>query len=258
MFGLTLRRKTLSSLPREEMGSHVIAKKNIRYIIQRKAQRRKNIALFIEAPGRLRFIAPLKTKTTTIETILIQKHDWIAGKLLKFGDAAPPQFPEHFRDGEKIFYLGKGYILATENDKSKAEGCFLFDQELRINCPGPKSPTEADLRLTVLLWYKKKAKQLLKERTDFWAERLDLQYKSLKITSPNRQWGSCSFRNDIRLNWRVITASPDAIDYLLVHELCHTVHKNHSKKFWDLVACAIPDHKERRKLLRSIDPGFSI
>jgi predicted metal-dependent hydrolase len=123
--------------------------------------------------------------------------------------------------------------------------------------PIAETARREEARLEILLWRKKQARRIFQERTDVWAARIGVKYRRLTPSNPRRQWGSCSAQNDIRINWRLVMAPPDLLDYVIVHELCHVTHKNHSKRFWNFVAVAMPDWKIRRKALHRLDPGTS-
>jgi predicted metal-dependent hydrolase len=71
-----------------------------------------------------------------------------------------------------------------------------------------------------------------------------------KAKEQKRRWGSCTSRGDLYFNWRLAMAPPGIIDYIVVHELCHLAHKDHSRKFWDLVGSILPDFKKRKKWLK--------
>ncbi|MGE3623788.1 MAG: M48 family metallopeptidase, partial [Bdellovibrionales bacterium] len=108
------------------------------------------------------------------------------------------------------------------------------------------------------LWYKKEARRVFTERTEFWSQITGLRPRSLTVGNPQRQWGSCSAANDIRLNWRLILAAPALLDYVIVHELCHIPHKNHSSRFWALVESFLPGCKALRRELHALDAGLTL
>lgn len=64
------------------------------------------------------------------------------------------------------------------------------------------------------------------------------------------KWGSCSRTNQLRFNWRIVMAKTSIIDYVIVHELCHLVHKNHSKEYWNLLRTMMPDYEKKKEWLR--------
>jgi predicted metal-dependent hydrolase len=98
--------------------------------------------------------------------------------------------------------------------------------------------------------YKKMARKRLEERADHFSSTYGLRYKSIRLSSAKTRWGSCGPTNNLNFNWVIIFAPPQIIDYLVVHELAHTRHKNHQKHFWQTVEEMHPEYKENRKWLR--------
>lgn len=109
-------------------------------------------------------------------------------------------------------------------------------------CP---PPTEQELKLL-----KKSAKEYLPKRLEELSKICGLSYEKLTITSAQTRFGSCSSKNTISLSCLLMRYPSNAIDYVIIHELCHTVHHNHSKDFWNLVEKYLPDYKLRQNLLR--------
>lgn len=259
MFGfkLTSARK---SPPVFEEGYTFLQKQKITYTVQRKARRRR-IAMFVEPSGRLRFLAPLRTRTLTIDNFLHRSQDWVLNKLSDLQNYPSPHFPPQLTEGATLFFLGASYRLTIIHESDRRQACRLLDGKFEINLPDTETSateTQEETRLEIMLWYKKQARHYLKERAAFWADKMQVKIRSLKITSPTRQWGCCTSRNDVRLNWRVMMAAPDVIDYLIVHELAHILHKNHSPRFWDCVAQYLPDYNKQRQILMRMDAGFSL
>ena len=106
-------------------------------------------------------------------------------------------------------------------------------------------PTEAERAELI-----RRAKEILPQRTSFWAERMGLYPTKIRITSARRRFGSCSSEGHICYSWRLMQYPPEVIDYVVVHELAHLKHMNHSPAFYALVAKYLPDHKARRALLK--------
>ena len=94
------------------------------------------------------------------------------------------------------------------------------------------------------------AKETLFQRTSYFASIMGLMPTSVRITGARTRFGSCSAKNCICFSWRLMQYPPKAIDYVVVHELAHIVHKNHSPAFYSLVASVLPDYKERRAMLK--------
>lgn len=99
---------------------------------------------------------------------------------------------------------------------------------------------------------KKTAAEDLGRRLEYYSSLMGLQYKSFRITSAVRRFGSCSADNRICLSFRLLMYPEAARDYVVVHELAHIKHKNHGSSFYALISEYMPDYKQRRALLRMI------
>ena len=95
-----------------------------------------------------------------------------------------------------------------------------------------------------------RAKEELPRRVAHWAAVMDLSPSGVKITGAAKRFGSCSAKNSLCFSWRLLLYPPEAVDYVVVHELAHIVHKNHQAGFYALVARYLPDYKQREALLR--------
>lgn len=98
--------------------------------------------------------------------------------------------------------------------------------------------------------HKKYARKIFEARVSYFHQFTGGNYTSITIRDQKTRWGSCSGRGTLSFNWRLILAPPEILDYVVVHELCHLTHMNHSREFWDLVGSVIPDYKVRRKWLK--------
>ncbi len=120
----------------------------------------------------------------------------------------------------------------------------LFDGE-RLCVP--KDESEARL----VKWIKGQAKEYFAAETARVAAKMGVKYRSVGVSSAKTRWGSCSASDAIRYTFRLIYCPEEIIEYVVVHELAHTLHKNHSKAFWREVERMLPDWKLRRKWLKS-------
>lgn len=100
--------------------------------------------------------------------------------------------------------------------------------------------------------YKEKARELIMSRLEHFAYPYGFSYGRVSIRNQSTRWGSCSKQGNLNFNYRLVQLPLELLDYVVVHELCHLAEFNHSRKFWDLVAQAIPDYKERRRQLKNI------
>ena len=106
-------------------------------------------------------------------------------------------------------------------------------------------PTEAEKKA-----YIARAKEVLPERVAHYSRIMGLSPAGVRITGAKTRFGSCGSNGHVCFSWRLMQYPPEAIDYVVVHELAHLRHMNHSTAFYALVASVLPDHRERRALLR--------
>lgn len=98
--------------------------------------------------------------------------------------------------------------------------------------------------------YRMESKQILPSRVKYWAEKYGFVYTSLSFRNNLSNWGSCSYDNRIILNIKLMKLPDEVIDYVILHELAHTVEKNHSGTFWALVKKICPDFEKKRRMLK--------
>ena len=98
--------------------------------------------------------------------------------------------------------------------------------------------------------YRKAAKQYIYERVEYYLPQTGGHYSSIRIGDQKSRWGSCSSNGTLSFSWRLMLAPPRVLDYVVIHELCHLTHMNHSKDFWDMVESIDADYKEHRKWLK--------
>ena len=97
---------------------------------------------------------------------------------------------------------------------------------------------------------KNRARKLVMERLKFLNENLGFEYNRISIKNQRSKWGSCSSAGNLNFNYRILFLPIDLVDYLIVHELCHTRQLNHSRDFWRLVYSILPDAKQRTRELK--------
>ena len=98
--------------------------------------------------------------------------------------------------------------------------------------------------------YRNAARTRFEERVAYFHSRTGGHYTSITVRNQKSRWGSCSSRGTLSFNYRLIFAPPVVLDYVVVHELCHLTHMNHSKDFWSMVASIMPEYKIHRQWLR--------
>lgn len=104
--------------------------------------------------------------------------------------------------------------------------------------------------------YKKEARKIFLEKLERISKEIDIKYQSFRLSSAKKRWGSCNSRGKINLNWRLILTKHELIDYVILHELAHVKHLNHSKNFWDFVKKYDPNYKQKKKELKKYEYLF--
>ena len=210
--------------------------------------KRRTIALIVERDGSVTVRAPLKMSMKVIEEFVVKHADWVEKKQAEVANAVPEK-TKQYQQGERFLFLGQAYPLEIVKGTSKKlvlEDAFKLAESEQKN---------ADILFRN--WYRKQAAKIIGERTALFAERYQLPVGKIRITSARTRWGSCSPKNTLSFSWRLVMTPLDVIDYVVIHELAHTVHHNHSKRFWTLVETWMPDYKERRKRLRQYGQDVS-
>lgn len=205
--------------------------------------RRRTVALLVTPEGRLEIRAPQQLTRKQIDAIVAEKSAWIHKNLERAKRSAAAFSTREIAAGSRFWFLGRAYPLhQVEKDIARIR----FSSEFMLQ---KDAMPEAAALLTV--WYKNQARRLLTERTEFYARKFGLKYRSLRITSARTRWGSCSRLDALSYTWRLVMAPLEIIDYIVVHELAHIVEKNHSRAFWTQVERILPDYRIRRKWLKT-------
>lgn len=224
------------------------------YTIKQSRRRRRSITLMINPNAELVVHAPIRTSIYTIERLIKERALWIRDKLLQL-NKTKIDMPQHkFIAGEIFYYLGDQYPLRLIEPAGIKPICRLNNNYLELVMPIIEDSTIHSKKSLKLLmnWYYAEADKIVAERALYWSNHLGVRFRKLKLSSAKKRWGSCSTHNDININWRLIMTPLAILDYVVMHELCHIIHKNHSKKFWQLVNSFLPDYKDRQNQLKKM------
>ena len=107
------------------------------------------------------------------------------------------------------------------------------------------------MRNTIKNWYKKQCLNIIIERVNFYSEKYNLNYSQIIIKDQKTVWGTCNYKNDLTFNFKILMFNLNVIDYLVVHELSHTIYRNHSQQYWNMVEKILPNYKELDSMLKN-------
>ena len=204
-----------------------------------KRSRRKTLSVSVDSLGRVIVRAPMRYPLERIQEFLAEKESWILKHKARM-NASGIHLPGESLDGYELMLLGNKYRILLDDGKRVR---LRTDERLIFL---PKVNAEDRLRRFI----KENAKRIFTEATRIRAEEMGVEYRSVSISSAKTRWGSCTGDNRLSFTFRLLYAPKEVIDYVIVHELCHTLHHDHSQAFWGAVASVIPDYKEKRKWLK--------
>lgn len=218
----------------------------IEYQLERR--QRRTVGLKI-ANGALIIHAPKRIAQWQIESLIVQKANWIIKKLTAFDKHILPTL--QWQDGEQLLFLGNDITLAVlQNARSKMPD--YNGNLLQLALPSPSD--EAIVSRKVIQWYKKQALVDFARRLEIFSTKLGVALPRLLLSNAKTRWGSCNSKKEVRLNWRLLQAPPHIINYVICHELAHLKEMNHSAKFWAVVAGIYPEYKLAEKELKAWSP----
>jgi hypothetical protein len=213
------------------------------YLFQR--VRRRSIG-FVVGPDGLEVRAPKWVTLKEVELGLQERGEWVLRKWAELQERQKNIRQIEWREGASLDYLGAPIHLHLSPQNGRSE---LNDQR-QLLLALPHTAEASQIRDAVQAWLMREAKTLFEQRLNHFAPLMGVQWQRLSLSNAGSRWGSARVDGAIRLNWRLIHLKPEAIDYVVVHELAHLQEMNHSPAFWKVVADILPDHLERRKALQ--------
>lgn len=213
-----------------------------------RGKQKKTISIYVDKTG-VTVRAPRRISEKDILAFVGKKARWILGKQEQIKQAMQLYPPKVFVSGEMFPYLGKQHRLKiVSSEKTSKTKCRFINGrlEVEINPALDSNLIAAAIRRAVFHWYLMRAELKIRERLPLYADRLGTWPTAVVIKNQKSRWGSCSYTGVVRLNWKIIMAPLSVLDYIIVHELCHLKHPNHSAAFWNEVESLIPDYRNKK------------
>lgn len=234
------------------MPSIILGNTSIEYEVTR-SDRRKTISLIVDPSEGVVVIAPENLKSDTLHEVVRNKVSWILEKQALMNEIEAPPKEKEYLSGEKFPYIGRYYRLKVIRGDDVEEphvvlwrGKFLvaiseIDYTLR---------REEVVRSALKNWFVSHARKRIPERVKMYAPKLGVRPSRVHIKEQQKRWGSCTKNKELLYNWQIIMAPISVVDYVIVHELCHLIEKNHTDTFWRLLKSVIPEYELRKEWLR--------
>ena len=205
------------------------------------SKKAKYLQLRITSSNQLELIIPKRYSIKDGNKFIHDKVDWIK-KYQK--NLVLPVKKEFYLFGEKLsveqnfnFFLTKHRIRLNKNI-------------LIVESPADSRITKAEI---FQIYLRKISKEYFMERVQFFSDQFGFKYKTVKIRGQKTRWGSCSSNGNLSFNFKLLQFKKEIIDYVIIHELCHTKQMNHSPKFWKLVEQYCPDYKTIKHELKNLN-----
>jgi predicted metal-dependent hydrolase len=162
--------------------------------------------------------------------------------------------------GATIPYRGTQVPLVVITAAARRAHVELREGSLVLAMPASLAPekTEAGIESALVQWLRNEAVAAIEASVRHWARVMDLAPAAVFVRDQKRRWGSCAPDGTLRFNWRLVMAEPELLEFVVVHELAHMVHHNHSRDFWALVERYLTDYRDRRRRLRDSAAGLSV
>ncbi|WP_195335408.1 M48 family metallopeptidase [Paraclostridium bifermentans] len=212
-------------------------------------RKRKTMSLEIKRDGIINVIAPNGLDKTFIVDKVKNKSDWIIKKLDEIEVLNNNRYTRSYESGDIFLYLGNEYILEVLVDKTTiGTSVSLENNKLIVRS---NSNNKDVMQRALKNWYTDETLGITKERINYYKLFFEDTVTSIKIKDQKSRWASCTYKNEILFNLRCSMMPIQIIDYIVVHEMCHMEHRNHSKDFYLAVERILPDYKERVKWLKN-------
>jgi predicted metal-dependent hydrolase len=211
--------------------------------------RRRTLGISVRPDATVVVRVPLRTSDKTIIRIVEEKSDWIIKHRDSYKHLNHNKPGKSFSEGEKHLFRGNEAVLKIE--KSAKPFVWFSDGIIDMGIAKPDDPKA--VRRMLYTGYKREAGILFPELLDRMVlkhENQNFKPAGLVIRSMKRRWGSCSNKGMITLSTELIKLSDRQIEYVIVHELCHLKHHNHSSRYYELLSELFPEWKEVRKELK--------
>ena len=204
--------------------------------IHKKHRKAKNLTIKIDDDGQVIVVTPHWISGRKIEKFLADKKDWIEESLSKIQARK-----KHIDPKKEIMIFGKKYAKKIVADTHVPVGVSLKNGIFQINQFHPTETAQTNKKIQQFL--RNTAEKYLLPRTHQIGKHMNIQFGKITLREQKTRWGSCSNQGNLNFNWRLVHHPTPVIDYVIVHELAHRVHLDHSSQFWQLVEKFHPEYR---------------
>lgn len=209
---------------------------------------RKTLSIKVKLDGKVTVIAPALLKEEEVLEIVKKKAKWILEKQGEVSIINKNKIKREAVNGEYYLYLGREYKLFLDiNNTYKKIEVNLLEGRLIVKTYTRDAKT---IKLALEKFYRERTLIKVRERVSHYQKYFEVKPRNIKSKEQKKRWGSCTYNNDLLFNWRISMAPLHVLDYIVVHEMSHMIHKDHSRNFWNKVGSILPDYKIRHDWLK--------
>ena len=229
-------------------------KNDISYQVVR--SRRATADIVIERDGSILVRAPESIPDERIEDMVEAKRYWIYKNLAEWRDLNATRVLREYRNGEGFLYLGRSYRLLLVANQTEPlllkNGRFCLQRDLVDE--GAIEAAKSAFRDYYIL----RGSERITQRLNYYAPKVGVTPHGIDVRELGNRWASCSPNGNLAFHWKCMMAPQSIIDYIVVHELCHFHHLDHTDAFWNEVDKVIPNYSERKEWLRVNGAGLDV
>ena len=217
---------------------------------------RQTTDIVIERNGEITVRPPRDLPPERVDAVVDMKRLWIYRNLAEWRDLNASAVIREWVNGESFLYLGGTYRLSIERidgaDLQLKEGRFRLSRALveREGSQGARKAFEA--------YYAHKGLERARQRVEYFAPKVGVSISKIEVKDIGYKWARCSKDGALAFHWKCMMAPARIFDYLIVHELCHLIHRNHTTAYWNEVDKVMPDYRERKNWLRKYGAGLDV
>ncbi|MCB1227102.1 MAG: M48 family metallopeptidase [Verrucomicrobiales bacterium] len=207
--------------------------------------RRSTADIIVERDGRVVVRAPIRLSDSRVRDLVQAKRLWIHKTLAEWREGNATRIQREFRNGEGFLYLGRSYrllLVAGQDEPLQLKnGRFCLARDWAASGQGPEAFRQ---------FYVQRGRERIRSRVIHFAPKVGVHPGRVDVRELRHRWASCSPKGNLAFHWRCMMAPPSVLDYIVVHELCHIHHLNHSDAFWNEVDKVCPNYREKKEWLR--------
>ena len=218
--------------------------------------KRATADIVLERDGRIVVRAPESAADEQIEKIVDSKLHWIYPNLAEWRDLNSTRILREYKSGEGFLYLGRSYRLKLVAEQ--AEPLLLKNGRFTLRRDLVESGDVELAKAAFREYYVARGYERISKRVEYFAPKVDAKPRGVDVKELGHRWASCSPLGKLSFHWKCMMAPQTIIDYIIVHELCHFHHLDHTDAFWNEVDKVMPNYRERKEWLKVNGAGLDV